>query len=89
MGQIRGQGSYGINLVAGQRYYIEARHMNFNSANANHLEVGWEHESGFQERPIPGKGFLNLIYFLQPIWRILKINIYLSQSNQQRPNAIF
>ncbi|MDF2437916.1 MAG: hypothetical protein K0Q95_2292 [Bacteroidota bacterium] len=39
-------------LVAGQKYYIEALHKE--SAQGDHVEVGWQLPSGVQERPIPG-----------------------------------
>jgi hypothetical protein len=41
-----------INLVAGQRYYIEALHKE--SFGGDNLAVGWQLPSGTMERPIPG-----------------------------------
>lgn len=41
-----------INLVQGQRYYIEVLHKEANGAD--HVEVGWRLPSGVLERPIPG-----------------------------------
>jgi hypothetical protein len=41
-----------INLVQGQRYYIEVLHKEANGAD--HVEVGWRLPSGAMERPIPG-----------------------------------
>lgn len=47
-----GQRSEGISLTAGQRYYIEARHMEENYAD--NLAVRWELPDGTIEEPIPG-----------------------------------
>lgn len=41
-----------INLVQGQRYYIEVLHKE--GTGADHVEVGWQIPSGALERPIPG-----------------------------------
>jgi hypothetical protein len=41
-----------INLVAGQRYYIEA--LLKEGTGGDHLAVGWQLPSGTLERPIPG-----------------------------------
>ena len=41
-----------INLVKGQRYYIEVLHKEANGAD--HVEVGWRLPTGTLERPIPG-----------------------------------
>jgi ELWxxDGT repeat protein len=41
-----------INLVQGQRYYVEVLHKEGNGAD--HVEVGWRLPSGALERPIPG-----------------------------------
>ncbi|HEY0741013.1 MAG TPA: PA14 domain-containing protein [Chryseosolibacter sp.] len=41
-----------IDLVQGQRYYIEVLHKEGNGAD--HVEVGWHLPSGPLERPIPG-----------------------------------
>jgi hypothetical protein len=46
------QMSAGVNLVQGQRYYIEVLHKEANGAD--HVEVGWQIPSGTLERPIPG-----------------------------------
>lgn len=46
------QVSASVNLVQGQRYYIEVLHKEANGAD--HVEVGWQLPSGTQERPIPG-----------------------------------
>jgi hypothetical protein len=46
------QQSAPVNLVAGQRYYIEALHKEANGAD--HLAVGWQLPNGTFERPIPG-----------------------------------
>lgn len=50
------QSSGRINLVAGQRYYIEALHKEM--GGADHLSVGWsitEHLTAYGHWPIPGK----------------------------------
>ena len=44
--------SSNIQLVAGQRYYIEAIHKE--GGGGDHLAVGWQLPSGVMERPIPG-----------------------------------
>jgi ELWxxDGT repeat protein len=41
-----------VNLVQGQRYYIEVLHKEGNGAD--HVEVGWQIPNGALERPIPG-----------------------------------
>lgn len=41
-----------VNLVKGQRYYIEVLHKEANGAD--HVEVGWQLPSGVMERPIGG-----------------------------------
>jgi hypothetical protein len=41
-----------VNLVQGQRYYIEVLHKEANGAD--HVEVGWQLPSGTLERPIAG-----------------------------------
>jgi hypothetical protein len=41
-----------INLVQGNRYYIEVLHKEANGAD--HVEVGWRLPAGTLERPIPG-----------------------------------
>jgi len=46
------QQSRPIELKAGQRYYIEARHKN--GGGDNHLAVAWKLPSGEMEAPIPG-----------------------------------
>jgi ELWxxDGT repeat protein len=46
------QVSGSINLVQGQRYYIEVLHKEANGGD--HVEVGWQIPSGPLERPIPG-----------------------------------
>ncbi len=46
------QESEAINLVGGQRYYIEALHK---EANGNdHVSVAWQFQDGTSEAPIPG-----------------------------------
>jgi hypothetical protein len=44
--------SGGLNLVQGQRYYVEVLHKEGNGAD--HVEVGWQLPSGAREAPIPG-----------------------------------
>jgi hypothetical protein len=46
------QQSSAIYLVAGQKYYIEARHRD--GSQGDHLAVGWALPNGTLERPIPG-----------------------------------
>jgi hypothetical protein len=46
------QRSVAINLVAGQRYYIEA--LLKEGTGGDHLAVGWQLPGGALERPIPG-----------------------------------
>jgi ELWxxDGT repeat protein len=46
------QVSGSINLVQGQRYYIEALHKEANGGD--HVEVGWQLPNGVLERPIAG-----------------------------------
>jgi ELWxxDGT repeat protein len=46
------QKSASINLVQGQRYYIEILHKEANGAD--HVEVGWQLPTGSFERPIAG-----------------------------------
>ncbi len=46
------QQSSAINLVAGQRYYIEALHKE--GIGTDHMAVGWQLPNGTLERPIPG-----------------------------------
>jgi ELWxxDGT repeat protein len=46
------QASGYLNLVQGQRYYIEVLHKE--GSGADHVEVGWDLPQGTQERPIPG-----------------------------------
>jgi predicted esterase len=46
------QKSVAINLLAGQRYYIEALHKE--GVGADHMAVGWQLPNGALERPIPG-----------------------------------
>jgi len=46
------QKSAAINLVAGQRYYIEALHKE--GVGTDHMAVGWQLPNGTFERPIPG-----------------------------------
>ena len=41
-----------INLIAGERYYIEALHKE--GIGSDHMAVGWQLPDGTQERPIPG-----------------------------------
>jgi ELWxxDGT repeat protein len=50
-----------VNLVQGQRYYIEVLHKEANGGD--HVEVGWQIPSGPLERPIPGN---RLIPFEDP-----------------------
>ncbi|MEX1240199.1 MAG: Ig-like domain-containing protein [Cyclobacteriaceae bacterium] len=46
------QKSAAINLVAGQRFYIEALHKE--GVGSDHMAVGWQLPNGTLERPIPG-----------------------------------
>lgn len=46
------QQSSPVNLVAGQRYYIEALHKE--GVGSDHMAVGWQLPNGTLERPIPG-----------------------------------
>lgn len=46
------QKSVAINLIAGQRYYIEALHKE--GVGSDHMAVGWQLSNGVLERPIPG-----------------------------------
>src|SRR5690606_17001039 len=41
-----------VNLVQGQRYYIEALHKE--GVGSDHMAVGWQLPDGTQERPIAG-----------------------------------
>ncbi|MFD2161638.1 Ig-like domain-containing protein [Paradesertivirga mongoliensis] len=52
-----------INLVAGQRYYIEALHKE-GGGTLDHLSIGWKLPDGSLQRPIPGT---NLIPFQEPV----------------------
>jgi predicted esterase len=46
------QQSLPVNLLQGQRYYIEALHKE--GVGSDHMAVGWQLPDGVQERPIPG-----------------------------------
>lgn len=46
------QQSAPVNLVQGQRYYIEALHKE--GVGSDHMAVGWQLPNGTLERPIPG-----------------------------------
>lgn len=46
------QQSVAIDLVAGERYYIEALHKE--GVGSDHMAVGWQLPNGTLERPIPG-----------------------------------
>lgn len=46
------QQSTPVNLVAGERYYIEALHKE--GVGSDHMAVGWQLPDGTLERPIPG-----------------------------------
>ncbi|MEX1240064.1 MAG: Ig-like domain-containing protein [Cyclobacteriaceae bacterium] len=41
-----------INMIAGQRYYVEALHKE--GVGSDHMAVGWQLPNGTQERPIAG-----------------------------------
>jgi hypothetical protein len=47
-----GQQSAPVNLVQGQRYYIEALHKE--NSGSDNIAVGWQLPGGVLERPIPG-----------------------------------
>lgn len=47
------QKSVAINLIAGERYYIEALHKE--GVGTDHMAVGWQLPNGTLERPIPGQ----------------------------------
>jgi hypothetical protein len=49
----KSQKSVLINLVADQRYYIEALHKE--GTGSDHIAVGWQLPGGVLEQPIPGK----------------------------------
>lgn len=56
------QKSAAIQLVAGEKYYIEALHKE--ATGGDHLTVGWQLPDGSLERPITG---IHLIPFSQPM----------------------
>jgi ELWxxDGT repeat protein len=76
------QKSVQINLYAGKRYYIEARHKEGNGNDF--VSVGWQLPDGAMERPIPGN---RLISIIPPPNQPPAITITSPQPNQNFPSS--
>jgi hypothetical protein len=77
------QKSVAINLVAGQKYYIEALHKE--GGGEDHLAIGWQMPEGTYERPIPGN---RLLPFIQNVSPTISITAPLNNASYFAPASI-